>query len=115
NCPPRRVPWSSGSWLRRLRPSDDFPAFQLGHRLAFPNAHEVAILVGLRLVMRVVLLRPPYGLAQHGMDEAALHFDHHGLGVRVADHHALKHAFWHRRLLFLLLRARRALGGLLGR
>src|SRR5262245_12520780 len=59
--------------------------------------------------MRVVFLRAAHGLAHDRVDEAALHFHHHRLGIGVADHHALKYAFRHRRLLMLSsLRASRA-------
>src|SRR5882672_4035030 len=35
---------------------DDFPAFQLGDRLALTDAHDVARLVGLALIMGVIFL-----------------------------------------------------------
>src|SRR5438105_9376843 len=38
------------------------------------------------------------------MNEAAFHFDDHRLCVRIANHDALQHAFWH--LLFLLVSGR---------
>src|SRR3954468_15678187 len=90
------------------RTADDFPALQLGNRLAFADAHDVADLEALGFVVGVIFLRAADSFAQHRMDEAALHLDHDGLGVGIADHHTLQHAFWHRGFSYFFPPARLA-------
>src|SRR5258707_13649473 len=80
-----RLPFGFARYVTRA--ADDFPALQLGNRLALADAHEVADLVGLGFVVGVIFLRPPHSLSHHRMDEAALHLAHYGLGVRIAHNH----------------------------
>src|SRR6185369_10683347 len=71
------------------------PALELGKWPAFLNANDITDLEFALFVMGVIFLRPANGLAQHGMGEAALHLDHHGLGILVADDGALKNSLRH--------------------
>src|SRR5690606_19336987 len=59
------------------------------------NPHHVADLEGVRLVVRVVLLRPAHGLLQERVHVAALDHDDHRLVVLVRHDHALQDALRH--------------------
>src|SRR5262249_1355676 len=82
-------------------PLDDFPRLELRHRPALLNADDLTFLVRIRLVVRVIVLRPAHGLLEQRMRETALDADDHGLVRLVAHHHALEDALWHSSLLNL--------------
>src|SRR5215831_10498591 len=89
---------SSPDARSRLLPADPFehfPALQLRDRTALADTHDVANLEFAILVVGMIFLRAAHGLTQHGMGETALDVDHHRLGVPVADHGPLQHAFRH--------------------
>src|SRR5215472_18440746 len=75
----------------------DLPGLQLGFRRALDDAGDVAFLVGIGFVVRVVLLGAADGLLQQRVQEGALHAHHHGLVPLVGDHHALENSFRHLR------------------
>src|SRR5262245_910287 len=81
---------------RRLLARQYSPPLLLGDRRTFLNPHNFAHLELVLLVMGVIVLAPAHGLLQHGMGEAPLDADHHGLVVLVAHHDSLQHAFGHR-------------------
>src|ERR1700712_547319 len=92
--------WRSGRSLHFLLLAlDHGPALQLGDRRVLLDPHDVADPVLVGLVVGVILLRPPHGLLHDGMREAALHANHHGLGLLVADDNALQRSLRHRKPL----------------
>src|SRR5262245_30254572 len=80
----------------RLLARQHRPPLLLGDRRTLLDPHYFAHLELVLLVMGVIVLAPAHGLLQHGMREAPLDADHHGLVVLVAHHDSLQHAFRHR-------------------
>src|SRR5215510_987620 len=74
---------------------DHFPALEPRQRPALLDPDDITHRELVLLVMGVVLLRPPNGLLQHRMGEAALDAHHHGLVLLVAHDDALEHALRH--------------------
>src|SRR5215510_14815105 len=85
----------SGSFL--VFAPDHGPALQLRDRLRFLDPHHVARLELVALVVRVVILRTADRLLVDRMREAAIDAHHDGLGLLVADDHALQSTFRHLR------------------
>src|SRR3954451_10848902 len=86
-------------WLRLRRfllfAPDHGPALQLRDRLALLDPHHVARLELVVLVVRVIVFRAANGLLVDRVREAAVDAHHHGLGLLVADDHALQRTFRH--------------------
>src|SRR5256885_4329266 len=74
---------------------DHGPALQLRNRAMLFQPHDVADRELVLLVMRVIFLRPPHGLLQDRVREAALDADNDGLVLLVAHHGALQHPLRH--------------------
>src|SRR4051812_31009376 len=83
--------------LRRflLFAPDHGPALELGDRTMLLDPNDVARAVFIGLVVGVIFLRPPHGLLQHRMGEAAFHAHHHRLLLLVAHHDALERTLRH--------------------
>src|SRR5580765_2001246 len=79
----------------RLGVGQDRPALALGDRPALLNAHGLADLVDIGLVMRRILLRAPHELLVDRVHDAALDLDDDRLVHLVADDDALKNSLWH--------------------
>src|SRR6188768_169564 len=74
---------------------DHGPALELGDRRMLLDPHRIADGVFIALVVSVIFLRPPDGLLQRRMGEAAIHAHHHRLLLLVAHHDALEHTLRH--------------------
>src|SRR5271155_1156184 len=77
------------------------PPLQLRDRLRLFDRHRVADLVGLRLGVRVIVLRAAHRLLQQRMRETALDLDDQGLLLLVADDDALEDSLRHGLVLSL--------------
>src|SRR5829696_7452009 len=71
------------------------PTFELGDRAMLLDPNDVADAIFIGLVVGVILLRPPHGLLQRRVREAALHAHHHGLLLFVAHDDALERTLRH--------------------
>src|SRR5882724_3131829 len=74
---------------------DHFPALEPRQRPALLDPDDITHRVLVLLIVRVVFLRPPDGLLQDRMGEAALDAHHHGLVLLVAHDDALEHTLRH--------------------
>src|SRR5215475_5562848 len=92
---PSQIPSSSRSHDLFLVALDHFPALEPRQRPALFDPDDITHRELVLLVMGVVFLRPPNGLLQDRMGEAALDAHHHGLVLLVAHDHALEHTLRH--------------------
>src|SRR5262245_39306083 len=74
---------------------DHFPALEPRQRPTLLDPDDITHRELILLVMGVVFLRPPNGLLQDWMGEAALDAHHHGLVLLVAHDDALEHTLRH--------------------
>src|SRR5882724_8547530 len=74
---------------------DHGPALELRNRAVFFQPHDVSDRELVRLIVCVILLRPPHGLLQDRVGEAALDADNDGLVLLIAHHGALQHPLRH--------------------
>jgi len=74
---------------------DDRPALVLGDRCAFLDGNDIADLVLIVFVVRLVLLRTTNGLLHERVSESTLNPDHDSLLVLVGHYDALQNAFRH--------------------
>src|SRR3954452_23279632 len=72
-----------------------FPGFGFRLRRAFDDAGDVAGLVDVGLVVRVVLLGPAHGLLQQRVKQRTLDLHHHSLVALVGDDNAFENSLRH--------------------
>src|ERR1700685_4377249 len=84
-----------GGARRSRRVHEHHPALGLGDRTALLNAHDVADLVGVRLVMRRILLGAHDELLVDGVHDSPLDAHDYRLALHVADDHTLENSLRH--------------------
>src|SRR5262249_44182003 len=82
---------------------DHFPPLELRQRSALLDPDQIAHVILVGLVVRVVFLRAADGLLHRRMGVAALHLHHDGLVLLVAHHDALERALRHLLILYFAL------------
>src|SRR5215813_11863357 len=92
---PLRFLRSSRSHDLLLVALDHFPALEPRQRPALLDSDDVTHRELVLLIVGVVFLRPPNGLLQDRMGEAALDAHHHRLVLLVAHDDALEHTLRH--------------------